>query len=102
MEIVTNGKSDPYVRVLSGHQVRGRTEVIDNNLNPEWGESLYIPLHSLRENLVLEVMDWNAKSKDKTLGSTEFKVTDIVRQKVGDQSVNPDVWYESNGVQVDR
>ncbi|KAG1222608.1 hypothetical protein G6F68_020594 [Rhizopus microsporus] len=43
VEHVTSGKSDPYVRVLSGHQVRARTEVIDNNLNPEWGESVYVP-----------------------------------------------------------
>lgn len=102
VEMVTNGKSDPYVRVLSGYQVRGRTEVIDNNLNPEWGETLYIPVHSLKENFVLEAMDWNARSRDKSLGMTEFKVADIIQQKIGDQSVNPDVWYESNGTRVDR
>jgi Ca2+-dependent lipid-binding protein len=102
VEMVTNGKSDPYVRVLSGYQIRGRTEVIDNNLNPEWGEVLYIPVHSLKENFVLEAMDWNARTRDKTLGMTEFKVSDIIQQKIGDQGVNPDVWYESNGTRVDR
>lgn len=102
VENVTGGKSDPYIRVLSGYQVRGRTEVIDNNLNPEWGETLYIPVHSLKENFVLEAMDWNARSKDKTLGMTEFKVSEIIRQNIGDQSVNPDVWYESTGKTVDR
>lgn len=102
VENVTGGKSDPYIRVLSGHQIRGRTEVIDNNLNPEWGEILYVPVHSLKENFVLEAMDWNAKTRDKTLGSTEFKVSEVMRQQIGDQSVNPDVWYESNGVKFDK
>ncbi|KAI7885425.1 C2 domain-containing protein [Mucor mucedo] len=102
VEMVTGGKSDPYVRILSGYQVRGRTEVIDNNLNPEWGEILYIPVHSLKENFVLEAMDWNARTRDKSLGKTTFKVSEIIQQKIGDQSVSPDVWYESNGVKVDR
>ncbi|KAI8064721.1 C2 domain-containing protein [Gongronella butleri] len=95
VEAVTNGKSDPYVRVLSGHQVRGRTTVIDNDLNPEWGETLYIPVHSTKENLVLEVMDWNARSPDKSLGITTVTMADLVRQRVGDQSVDPDRWYEA-------
>lgn len=102
VEHVTSGKSDPYVRVLSGHQVRARTEVIDNNLNPEWGESVYVPVHSLKENFVLEAMDWNARSKDKTLGITHFKVSDIIERHVGDQSEDPDIWYKSNGTKVDR
>ncbi|KAG1620339.1 hypothetical protein G6F45_011544 [Rhizopus arrhizus] len=102
VENVTSGKSDPYVRVLSGHQVRARTEVIDNNLNPEWGETVYVPVHSLKENFVLEAMDWNARSKDKTLGITHFKVSDIIERHVGDQSEDPDIWYKSNGTKVDR
>ncbi|KAG2236778.1 hypothetical protein INT48_006962 [Thamnidium elegans] len=102
VEMVTGGKSDPYIRVLSGYQVRGRTEVIDNDLNPEWGETLYIPVHSLKEEFVLEAMDWNARTKDKSLGMAVFKPSEIIRQKIGDQSVSPDVWYESNGVKVDR
>ncbi|CAO3663290.1 unnamed protein product [Rhizopus stolonifer] len=102
VENVTGGKSDPYIRVLSGHHVRARTQVVDNNLNPEWGETLYVPVHSLKENFVLEAMDWNARNKDKTLGITEFVVSDIIKQCMGDQSVDPDIWYESNGTSVDK
>ncbi|KAI8367199.1 C2 domain-containing protein [Choanephora cucurbitarum] len=102
VEMVTNGKSDPYVRILSGHQIRGRTEVIENNLNPEWGETIYVPVHSLKENFILEAMDWNAKSRDKSLGITVFKVAEIIQQQIGDQSVNPDVWYESKGTPYDK
>lgn len=96
------GKSDPYVRVLSGFQVRERTSVIDNNLDPEWGETLYVPVHSTKEDLVLEVMDWNAKSRDKSLGMIEFSTKDMVQLCVGDQSENPDRWYESTGKKIDQ
>ncbi|KAI8875371.1 hypothetical protein K501DRAFT_202772 [Backusella circina FSU 941] len=102
VENITGGKSDPYVRVLSGHQIRGRTEVIDNDLSPEWGETMYIPVHSLKENFVLEVMDWNEKSKDKSLGIVEFKSADLIVQRVGDQSVNPDLWFEPSQPKLDR
>ncbi|KAI8061632.1 hypothetical protein BC940DRAFT_279508 [Gongronella butleri] len=80
VEAVRGSKSDPYVRVMSGSQVRARTQVIDNNLFPEWGEFHYVPIHSMRENLVLEVMDWNAKSKDKLLGSTVLRIKDLVQE----------------------
>ncbi|KAI9493901.1 C2 domain-containing protein [Zychaea mexicana] len=88
------GKSDPYVRVLSGSQIRTRTEVIDNNLDPEWGETQYVPIHSNKEDLKLEVMDWNAKTKDKSLGFTTLRMVDLVKQCTGNQPKNPDKWYE--------
>ncbi|KAI8374245.1 uncharacterized protein BYT42DRAFT_575688 [Radiomyces spectabilis] len=102
VENVASGKSDPYVRVLSGFQIRARTKVIDNNLSPEWGEVHYVPVHSTKENLVLEVMDWNARTRDKSLGSTEVRLVDLVRQCVGEQSVDPDRWYESTGLKIDE
>lgn len=93
-------KSDPYVRVLSGGKVRARTEVIDNNLDPEWGETLYVPVHSTKEDLVFEVMDWNAKIKDRSLGFTVLHMKDIVRQKVDEDEDQK--WYESTGRKVDQ
>ncbi|ORZ18645.1 C2 domain-containing protein [Absidia repens] len=102
VEAVTNGKSDPYVRVLSGNQVRTQTEVVDNNLYPEWGETLYVPVHSTKENMVLEVMDWNARTPDKSLGITNINMVDIIRQHVGNQSVDPDRWYEAVGPPCDK
>ena len=96
------GKSDPYVRVLSGSQIRTRTEVIDNNLDPEWGETQYVPIHSNKEDLKIEVMDWNAKTKDKSLGFTTLRMADLVKQRTGDQEKNPDKWYEYVGKPVDQ
>ncbi|KAI9011886.1 C2 domain-containing protein [Phycomyces nitens] len=102
VEAVTNGKSDPYVRVLSGNQIRATTEVVDNNLYPEWGEIHYIPIHSPKEDLLLEVMDWNQRTKDKSLGVTEVHMSTLVRQCIGDQAENPDRWCESTGKKIDQ
>ncbi|KAI9488020.1 C2 domain-containing protein [Zychaea mexicana] len=102
VENVASGKSDPYVRVLSGYQIRERTNVIDNNLSPEWGETLYVPVHTPKEDLVLEVMDWNAKTRDKSLGLVELSLKDLVQLRVGDQSENPDKWYEATDAVIDQ
>ena len=61
-------QSDPYVRVQLNNVTVGRTDVINNSefffpfipmkaqeicadLNPEWDQIIYIPVHSLKEVL---------------------------------------------------
>ncbi|KAI9311202.1 C2 domain-containing protein [Dichotomocladium elegans] len=97
VETVGSGKSDPYVRVLSGFQIRERTSVVDNSLYPEWGETLYVPVHSTKEDFVFEVVDWNARVPDKSIGVIDFKTKDLVKLCIGDQSEDPDKWYISTG-----
>ncbi|KAI8080792.1 C2 domain-containing protein [Gilbertella persicaria] len=80
VEAMTGGKSDPYVRVMSGVQCRGQTERIDDNLDPVWNEVIYVPVHSKREDLIFEVMDYNESSKDKSLGITDFFLKDVMRE----------------------
>jgi Ca2+-dependent lipid-binding protein len=77
---MTGGKSDPYVRIMSGVQNRGQTDYIDDDLNPEWNQILYVPVHSIREDLIFEVMDYNENTKDKSLGMAEFVLKDIIKQ----------------------
>ena len=81
VELLTGGKSDPYVRVMSGLQSRGQTEAIIDNLNPVWDTALYVPIHSLREDLMLEVMDWNDVTDDKFLGMCDLLIKDIATEK---------------------
>lgn len=87
---VGNNKHDPYVRIKSGKQIRATTDIIDNTECPEWGEFHYVPVHSMQEDLVLEVMDWSTGSKDKSLGSTMLHMKDIIIQKKDGETV----WYE--------
>ncbi|OZJ04432.1 hypothetical protein BZG36_02903 [Bifiguratus adelaidae] len=78
VEGITGGKSDPYVRIIDNGQVRARTSVIDNNLNPVWNEFLYVPVHNLGDQLIIECLDWNAVQKDRTLGVIGFNAKDVI------------------------
>lgn len=76
----TLGKSDPYARVLLSGIEKGRTVTFQNNLNPDWDEVIYVPIHSTREKLVLEVMDQESMGSDRSLGSLDVSVADYVSQ----------------------
>ncbi|KAL2257856.1 hypothetical protein VTK26DRAFT_9080 [Humicola hyalothermophila] len=74
------GKSDPYARVVMSGIERARTVTFKNNLNPDWDEVLYVPVHSARERLQLEVMDAENVGKDRSLGLTEISSGDYMVQ----------------------
>ncbi|KAG4031408.1 hypothetical protein MFRU_009g01820 [Monilinia fructicola] len=76
----TLGKSDPYVRVLLSGIEKARTVTFQNNLNPDFDEVVYVPVHSVREKLTLEVMDQETINSDRTLGSIELLASDYIRQ----------------------
>lgn len=74
------GKSDPYVRVLLSGIEKGRTVTFKNNLNPDWDEVVYVPVHTAREKLTLEVMDEENLGKDRSLGHIELLAGDFLKQ----------------------
>ncbi|KAM0310451.1 hypothetical protein ACHAO8_008058 [Botrytis cinerea] len=76
----TLGKSDPYVRVLLSGIEKARTVTFQNNLNPDFDEVVYVPVHSVREKLTLEVMDQETINSDRTLGSIEVMAADYIQQ----------------------
>ncbi|KAI1106687.1 tricalbin [Jackrogersella minutella] len=76
----TMGKSDPYVRVLLSGIEKGRTVTHRNTLSPEWDEVIYIPMHSSRDRLALEVMDAEKMGKDRSLGLVEIFAGDYITQ----------------------
>jgi hypothetical protein len=76
----TVGKSDPYARVLLSGIQKGRTVTFKNNLDPNWDEVCYVPVHSQREKLVIEVMDEENVGKDRTLGQMEVAASDYIQQ----------------------
>lgn len=93
VEAGLGGKSDPYVRVLVNNVIKGRTEVMNNNLNPEWDQIIYIPVHSLRESMFMEVMDYQHLTKDRSLGSVELHVNELARESSTDNQYR----HESTG-----
>ena len=76
----TVGKSDPYARVLLSGIEKARTVTFKNNLNPEWDEVLYVPVHSTRERLQLEVMDAETMGRDRSLGLVEIFAGDFISE----------------------
>jgi Ca2+-dependent lipid-binding protein len=76
----TMGKSDSYVRVLSSGLERARTVTFKNDLNPDWDEVLYVPVHSPRDRLQLEVMDAEKVGRDRSLGLVELHAGEFISQ----------------------
>ncbi|CAE7115005.1 unnamed protein product [Rhizoctonia solani] len=92
VEATLGGKSDPYVRVMLNAVTMARTEVKNNNLNPEWDQIVYVPVHSLRETLYLECMDYQHLTKDRSLGFVELPIAGLARQTEDER-----VPYEGTG-----
>ncbi|KAJ6574724.1 C2 domain-containing protein [Mycena capillaripes] len=82
VEAALGGKSDPYMRVQINDVTKGRTEVVNNNLSPVWDEIIYIPVHSLKEVMVLECMDYQnmTRASDRSLGMVELRVSELARE----------------------
>ncbi|KAF9377648.1 hypothetical protein CPB97_010032 [Podila verticillata] len=75
------GASDPYL-VIGGDKgiSRGRTKVIDGNLNPFWDEIHYVAVNSMKQSFELECFDFQKMTKDRTLGKTSFDISEIVEE----------------------
>ena len=78
--VETLGKSDPYVRVLLSGIEKARTVTFQNNLDPDFDEVIYVPVHSTREKLTLEVMDQENLGSDRSLGLIEVLAADYITQ----------------------
>ncbi|CAK7205058.1 Tricalbin-2 [Sporothrix eucalyptigena] len=97
----TVGKSDPYARVLLSGIEKARTVTFKNNLNPEWDEVLYVPVHSTRERLQLEVMDAETMGRDRSLGLLEIFAGDfIVEHEDGSYLVNDKKALREEGLKL--
>lgn len=84
----TVGKSDPYARVLLSGIQKGRTVTWKNNLNPDWDEVFYVPVHSTREKLMVEVMDEENSQQDRTMGQLEIAASEYIQEKDGEYQVH--------------
>ncbi|KAG9249995.1 C2 domain-containing protein [Emericellopsis atlantica] len=92
------GKSDPYTRVLLSGIEKARTVTFRNDLNPEWDEVLYVPIHSPRDKLTLEVMDTEKMGKDRSLGLVELFAGDYVKEENGEYLVHDQKKLRADGL----
>jgi hypothetical protein len=87
VEAALGGKSDPYVSLkVRGAQVDGSV-VQNNNLNPVWEEILYAPVHSLKDTVVVEVMDYQNQGRDRSIGTVDVPVKDLAAEGRGTRAV---------------
>ncbi|KAE8348838.1 C2 domain-containing protein [Aspergillus coremiiformis] len=99
----TMGKSDPYARVLLSGYMQARTVTFRNNLNPEWDEVVYVPIHSVREKLTLEVMDEESMNADRSMGSVEINAADYVRENEnGEYLTDDEKQHISSGLRISQ
>ncbi|KAI3531569.1 C2 domain-containing protein [Colletotrichum abscissum] len=97
----TLGKSDPYVRVLLSGIEKARTVTHKNTLDPDFDEVLYVPVHSARERLTLEVMDSEKMGKDRSLGLIEVFAGDYISQaENGEYNVHDQKKMFQGGLQL--
>ncbi|CAG8604146.1 8880_t:CDS:2, partial [Scutellospora calospora] len=78
------GKSDPYVRVFhesNAKDIIAQTRFLDCNLNPVWEEIFYLPVMTIGDKFILEVMDFNTLLSHKSLGQCCFEVTNELVKK---------------------
>lgn len=66
------------------------------DLNPVWDQIIYTPVHSHKETLLLEVMDYQNLTKDRSLGTVELKVSQLAREMMAGAS-DSHFSFESTG-----
>lgn len=67
------GKIDPYVRVLQGGFQRARTPAVDSTLDPDFDQYVYVTIQNPQQELVLNMMDVQKVTKDRSVGQTKFE-----------------------------
>lgn len=77
---LVGGKADPYMRVMVNSRLQARTITIKNEQNPVWNEIVYLPVRTAKTKAILEVMDYQARTKDRSLGQIELDVGALITQ----------------------
>ncbi|RLV94578.1 Tricalbin-1 [Spathaspora sp. JA1] len=80
INLETIGKVDPYAKILVNGVERSRTVACDSTLHPTWNEIHYATITSPNQKLTIEVMDVEAHSPDRTLGSFDVKLNDFIHK----------------------
>ena len=74
------GKVDPYVRVIVNGKVQGKTPTIANSLNPNWDRNFYLPVTNEHQHYLLEIMDEEEETNDRSLGTAAVAIHDFLKK----------------------
>jgi len=69
----SNGLSDPYVKVMRGSKLIGKTKVVKKNLNPTWNETFKVNLGVVyNQSISVVIKDHNTIQSSKTIGEVQI------------------------------
>jgi len=87
----SNGLSDPYVKVMRGSKLIGKTKVVKKNLNPTWNESFKVNLGEVyNQNIAVVIKDHNTIQSSKTIGEVQINTHNSFNTN---ESKTTDEWY---------
>ncbi|KAH3901441.1 tricalbin SCDLUD_002935 [Saccharomycodes ludwigii] len=81
------GMIDPYARILVNEIPKDRTDVKEHTQNPIWNQSLYVSVTSPNQKITLECMDVETVGLDRSLGSLDMKIFDLINKNSDDKYV---------------
>lgn len=87
----SNGKSDPYVKVIANGKVLHKTETKMKTLNPKYDskkETVLVPNQSAVKFIYIECWDWDRVGSDDFMGEAAIDVSDL---EVGKEKVGPSI-----------
>ena len=90
-DIVTS--SDPYVEIHVPYLKPRKTKIKRNNLNPRWNEEFIIKVSPQEHKLILNVFDRDHATSDDFLGMVKLPLTNMLRERFSDGSVNPNFFF---------
>jgi len=94
----SSGSSDPYVKIMKGSKLLGKTKVVKKNLNPSWNESFKINLGEVyNQSIGIVIKDHNTIQASKTIGEVQINTHNSFATN---ESKTTDEWYpipNSNG-----
>ena len=86
------GKSDPYAILSHGNQ-KFRTNTVKNTQNPEWNYDADFNVPDGGDDTIrVDIFDSDKLGRDKSLGSIDFPVDDVMNK-----GIIPPAWYPLNG-----
>lgn len=97
------GKPLPFVELRNKGLLADRSKVLLQTAEPDFkGQVLYAPIHSLRERVMVELMDYQPNGKHRFLGKYELQVSNFAREESENaHKSQTDPWpYRSTGKQV--
>lgn len=102
------GKSDPFLILFEKDEKTknyievGKTEVIDDNLDPDWKTPIEIPFNfGKKQNMKVEIRDDDGKGKSEIIGFATFALSSVLADKFYSINILSDSGSKTGLLQVE-